>query len=87
MYLAITFFTVSISIVPVKKKKKMVKYQKFHRETTPFSPLPLQSTDKPSNISFSTDIAKVYRVHVYIYIYLNWNNKKRKKRKPKKKKK
>lgn len=65
----------------------MVKYQKFHRETTPFSPLPLQSTDKPSNISFSTDIAKVYRVHVYIYIYLNWNNKKRKKKGNQKKKK
>lgn len=50
-----------------------MEYQKFHRVTTP------QSTDKPSNISFSTDIAKVYRVRVYIH--LNWNNKNRKKKK------
>lgn len=55
-----------------------MEYQKFHRVTTP------QSTDKPSNISFSTDIAKVYRVRVYIH--LNWNNKNRKKKKKKKRK-
>lgn len=67
----------------LKKKKKWSKYQKFHRETIPFSPSP-QFTDKPSNISFSTDIAKVYRARVYIY--LNWNNKKRKKKKKKKRK-
>lgn len=47
---------------------KMVEISKVpSQDDSLFSPSPSQSTDKPSNISFSTDIAKVYRVRVYIF--------------------
>lgn len=68
MYLAITFFTVSISIVPVKKKKKWSNIKSSIARRLPSPPFPSNPPINPA-IFLSQRILPKFIACTYIYIF------------------